>query len=245
MNFFLRLCGLMLIFACLPAARGQTSLRVYKIVIKHAGPQEVSDDLIHSNIRVKPGDPYLRAVVDDDVRNLYTTGQFYNIRVTDEITSDGVILTYVVQGKPRLTEIKFEGNKKYNDAKLKKKLTSKVGEPLDERKLFTDCQEIQKMYQKAGYPGTQVKYVLSIDENAGRGTAMIQVTESTKIKITDIQFTGAQAFPESKLRKALKTRRHWMFSWLTGSGAYKEDEFEDDKDKLSQFYREKGFIDFE
>jgi outer membrane protein insertion porin family len=245
MNFFLRLCGLMLIFACLPAARGQTSLRVYKIVIKHAGPQEVSDDLIHSNIRVKPGDPYLRAVVDDDVRNLYTTGQFYNIRVTDEITSDGVILTYVVQGKPRLTEIKFEGNKKYNDAKLKKKLTSKVGEPLDERKLFTDCQEIQKTYQKAGYPGTQVKYIPYIDENSGRATATIAVTESPKIKITDVQFIGALAFPESKLRKVLKTRRHWMFSWLTGSGTFKEDEFEDDKEGLSQFYREKGYIDFE
>ena len=245
MKFFLRLCGLLVILGCLPLARGQTSLQVHKIEIKHVGPPAVSDDLIHSNIRVKVGDPYVRVAVDDDVRNLYLTGQFYNIRVTDEITADGVVLTYVVQGKPRLLEIKFSGNQKFDTARLRKKLTSKIGEPLDERKLFTDCQEIQKLYQKSGYPGTTVKYTPSIDENSGHGSATITIVESPKIKITDVQFNGARAFSESKLRGLLKTRRHWMFSWLTGSGAFKEDEFDDDKEKLAQFYHEKGYIDFE
>jgi outer membrane protein insertion porin family len=46
------------------------------------------------------------------------------------------------------------------------------------------------------------------------------------------------------LRKVLKTRRRWMFSWLTGSGVLKEDEFEDDKDSLVEFYQNKGYIDF-
>src|SRR6266436_3637851 len=81
--------------------------KVAKIEIKHVGPQSVSDELIRANIRVKVGDPYLRTAVDDDVRNLYATGLFYNIRVADEITPEGVALTYVVQGNPRLTEIKF------------------------------------------------------------------------------------------------------------------------------------------
>jgi len=245
MKSFLRLCGLLLIIACVPLARGQTSLRISKIEVRHVGPQIVSDDLIRSNIRVKPGDPYLRAAVDDDVRNLYGTGQFYQIRVADQITAEGVVLTYVVQGKPRLTEIRFQGNKKYSNAKLRKKLTAKAGEPLDERKLFTDCQEIQKLYQKAGYPGTKVTYIPSIDENAGRGTVTIEIVESQKIKITDIQFIGAKAFPEKKLRKVLKTRRRWMMSWITGSAAFKEDQFEDDKERLGQFYREQGYIDFE
>ncbi|MEY2466342.1 MAG: outer membrane protein insertion porin family, partial [Verrucomicrobiota bacterium] len=179
------------------------------------------------------------------VRNLYGTGLFYNIRVGDELTPDGAVLTYVVQGKPRLTEIKFSGNKKFSDSKLRKKLTSKVGEPLDERKLFTDSQEIQKMYQKAGYPGTQVKYVLNIDENAGRGTATLEVTESKKMKISRIEFVGASAFTQKQLRKVLKTRQHWMFSWITGSGIFKDEQFEDDREKLNAFYHDKGYIDFE
>jgi outer membrane protein insertion porin family len=222
-----------------------TEGKVAKIEIKHVGPQSVSDELIRSNIRVKVGDPYLRAAVDDDVKNLYATGFFYNIRVAEEMKPDGVWLTYVVQGNPRLTEIRFQGNKKFSEAKLRKKLSSKVAEPLDERKLFTDSQEMYKMYQKAGYPNTDVKYVLNIDENAGRGTATFEIKESPKIKIKDIEFVGATAFKQSKLRKEIKTRRHWMFSWLTSGGFLKDEQFQEDKEKLAEFYRDHGYIDFE
>ena len=246
MKLLLRLCGVMLLLAWLPAASGQLAPpNVVRIELKHVGPTAVSDDMIRGNIRVKPGDPFRAAAVDDDVRNLYGTGLFYNIQVTDQITADGVVITYIVQGKPRLTDLKFHGNTKYSNGKLGKKLTSKVGEPLDERKLFTDSQEIQKMYQKAGYPGTQVKYVLSIDENAGRGTATFEITESAKIRIMDVEFVGANAFTERKLRGTIKTRRHWMFSWITSGGVFKDEQFEDDREKLAEFYRSKGYIDFE
>ncbi len=245
MKFTLRLCALLILIACLPQAHGQTAPPVTKIIIKHIGPAAVSDDLITANIRVKVGDPYARVAVDDDVRNLYLTGQFYNLQVTDETTPSGVVLTYLVQGNPRLTELKFTGNKKFDAIKLRKKLTSKIGEPLNDRKLFTDCQEIQKLYEKSGYPGTKVTYIPSIDEQAGRGSATIAITESIKVKITDVQFIGTHAFTERKLRGLLKTSRHWMFSWLTGSGSFKQDEFDDDKEKLTQFYHEQGYIDFE
>ncbi|HET7625422.1 MAG TPA: outer membrane protein assembly factor BamA [Verrucomicrobiae bacterium] len=245
MKSLFRLFGLLL-FLSLSSAWAQTSVyKVSKIDIKHVGPAKASDELIRANIRVKVGDPYLPAAVDDDVRNLYATGQFYNIRVAVNPNTNGLELTYVLQGKPRLTEISFQGNTKYSDRKLRKKLTSKIGEPLDEQKLFTDCREIQKMYQTAGYPGTEVKYVLNIDANAGTGTATIEIKESQKIRIVDVVFVGAHAFSQKELRKVLKTRRHWMFSWITRSGVFKEDQFQDDKERLAEFYRSKGYIDFE
>jgi outer membrane protein assembly factor BamA len=46
--------------------------------------------------------------MDDDIRSLYSTDLFYNIRVTRERAEDGgVVITYVVQANPRLTEIKL------------------------------------------------------------------------------------------------------------------------------------------
>jgi len=36
-----------------------------------------------------------------------------------------------------------------------------------------------------------------------------------------------------------------MFSWITGSGVFKEDQFDEDKEKLVALYRDKGYIDFE
>ena len=243
----LRLCGLLLLFALFPSALGQPSSgKISKIEIKHVGPAAVSDELIRANIRVKVGDEYLRTKIDDDVRNLYATGLFYNIRVAPpETTPEGVVLTYVVQGKPRLTEINFHGNKRFSDSKLRKKLSSKVGEPLDERKLFTDSQEIQKMYQKSGHPRTEVKYVSNVIEESGRASATFEITESPKIKIIKVEFVNAKAFSQRKLRKVIKTRKHWMFSWITGSGFLKDEQFEDDLEKLREFYRDNGYIDFE
>src|SRR5947207_15501243 len=73
-------------FAWLPlTAQAQFSgPKITKIEIRHRGPVTVSDDLIRANIRVKVGDPYLVPAVDDDVRNLYATGFFYNIQVARE-----------------------------------------------------------------------------------------------------------------------------------------------------------------
>ena len=243
-KILLRFAGLFCLLFSLSLA-AQTPSTVSKIEIKHIGPPSVSDALVRANIRVKEGDAYLRASIDDDIRNLYTTGYFNNIRVAEEIVGDKVNLTYIVQGKLLLTDIKFSGNKKFSNRKLKKKITSKVGQPLDERKLFSDSQDMQKTYQKAGYQKTLVKPVIAPDENTGRATVTFEVTETPKVRIKDIEFVGAKAFPQKKLRKILKTKRRWMFSWLTGSAVLKDEQFEDDKDKLIEFYQNEGYIDFE
>ncbi|MBI3881532.1 MAG: hypothetical protein HY301_15895, partial [Verrucomicrobia bacterium] len=250
MKFLVRVALLLLgLGMLLPSARAQlgggTGPKITQIVIQHVGPAAASEELVRANIRLKVGEPYLRTQADDDVRTLYATGYFYNIRIGEKFTDDGVILSYVLQGKPILMEILLKGNELYSRSKLMKKVTSKVGEPLNERKLFADTEEIKKFYQKEGYQGTKAKYVVTIDENAGRGTVTIEITETPKVRVVDVEFNGAQAFTPRTLRSELKTRRWWMWSWLTGSGKIKDEEFEDDKDRLSDFYRSKGYIDFE
>lgn len=249
-----------LLIACWQLGLGQTPdrlepPRIDKVIIKHVGPPAVSDDLIRANIRTKSGDSYTRVAVDDDVRNLYGTGYFYNVRVSEEVTAaesvagdtvpKTIALTYIVQGKPVLTEIRFSGNKRYSVGKLRRKVTSKPGEPLDERKLFNDSQEILKLYQRAGLQKTKVEYKPAINEQLGKGSVTFEITEAPKVRIDNVVFDDAHAFKQRKLRHAIKTRRWWMFSWLTGSGKLKDEQFEEDKDKLRDFYAERGYIDFE
>jgi outer membrane protein insertion porin family len=247
MKLFFRLFGVWLLFGCVSAVWAQPAgPKIDRVDVKFVGPASVSEQFVRSNIRLKAGGIYFPAATQDDIQSLYATGQFYNIRVTaDPGDSGGVRLTYLVQVRPRLTDIKIEGNKKLSASKIRKKITVKTGQPLDEQKLFTDSQEIRKLYEKYGYAGAQVKYVLNIDENAGRGTVIFEITEAPKIKIKQIEVIGAAAFSQKELRKQLKTKRHWMFSWLTGSGVFKEDEFQDDRDLLAEFYHSRGYLDFE
>lgn len=237
---------LWLVWCCFtPAGWGQAPAVIREIEIQHVGPRAASDALIRSSIRSRVGELYTRNSVDDDVRSLYGTGLFFNIRVDQVPVEGGLKLVFQVQGKPTLTRILFTGNSKYSTKKLQKKVTSKVGQPLDEQKLFNDTQEILKLYQKAGYQRTEVKYVPVIDANLGNGTVTFEITEAPKVKIKDVQFINAQAFPQRKLRSTLKTRRHWMFSWLTGSGKLKDDVLAEDRQRLAEFYRGEGYIDFQ
>jgi outer membrane protein insertion porin family len=226
---------------------GQVGQKIQKIEVRHVGPPAASDSLIRANIHVKEGDTYTRTSVDDDVRNLYSTGFFYNIRVaTEPNEKEGINLIYVLQGKPIISEIRFEGNKEISRKKLLKKVTSKVGDPLDERKVFLDAQEMQKLYQKSGYQKSEVKGIARIEnEAAGRGTVTFEIHEAPKVKIAEVDFVGANSFKQKKLRKVIKTRRWWMFSWITGSGVLKDEVFAEDRDKLVAFYQNEGFIDFE
>ena len=246
MKFLHRLCALLLPLVWLSQSFGQIpGSKLAKVDIEHVGPASVSDSLIRANIRVKPGDPYLPAAVDEDIRSLYATGLFYDVRIGYTNTPAGVVLTYIVQGNPRVTEIRIVGNKKFSESKLRKTITTRVGEPFNERKLFTDTQEIQKLYQKKGYPRTEVKYSYTIEPDTARARVTFEIKETPKVHISEVDFVGAQAFSQKTLRKVIKTRKHWMFSWITGSGVLKDEQFEEDREKLIEYYRDHGYLDFE
>ena len=249
MKSFLRPIGFFIFLLCGGAtiAWGQSAgAKISRVDIKFIGPASVSEALIRDNLKLKAGASYLPGSTQDDVHALYATGQFYNIRVSvDQADDGGAIVAYIVQVRPRITDIKIEGNQKLSDSKLKKKITVKTGDPLDEQKVFTDVQEVKKLYEKSGYADTKVKYVLNIDEVTGHGTVTYQIQESPKLKITDITFFNAGAFSQKELRGELKTQRHTMWSWLTGSGYLQQDEFDGDPDRLNDFYHNHGYLDFE
>lgn len=249
MKSFFRPAGILFIFLFMGATLSWAQTagpKVSEIKIKFIGPASISEALIRDNIKLKPGAGYAPGITQDDVHSLYATGQFYNIRVSLDQASDGsLIVTYVVQARPRVTDIKIEGNVKMKTSKIKKKITVKVGDALDEQKAFTDVQEIKKLYEKSGYADTKVKYVLSIDEATGHGTVTYQIDETPKVKIAQVNFLGAEAFTQKELRKVCKIRARWMWSWLTGSGYFKQDEFDGDAERLTSFYRDHGYLDFE
>ena len=246
MKLFSRAFVIWLLLGCTQAMWSQTAgQKIDRVDIKFVGPAAVSEEFVRVNIRVKAGDIYNPTATQNDVHSLYSTGQFYEIQVSKENADDGgAVVTYHVQVRPRVAEIKLEGNKKLSDSKLKKLITVKVGEPFDEQKLFTDKQEMIKLYEKYGYADTQIKYVPDIDEPAGTATVTFQIVESPKVKITQIEFVGAAAFTQKQLRGVIKLKQHWMWSWLTGNGVFKQDEYDDDKDLLTDYYRSHGYLDF-
>jgi len=172
-------------------ARGQLPNElIHKIYIQHIGPPAVSDAFVRANIRSKEGERLFHATIEEDERSLYGTRFFHNVHIYQTNTPDGYDLTYMVQGEPIVTSITITGNKKLSLKKLEKKLTSKVGQPLDERKLFSDKQEILKLYQKSGRQKTKVEYVPVIDKPLGKGTITFEGQSIIRTAPNDIVRLG-------------------------------------------------------
>jgi outer membrane protein insertion porin family len=90
---------------------------------------------------------------------------------------EGVVLAYIVQEKPLLTQISFKGNTKIESRELRGTIASAVDQPLDEHKLFKDAERIQELYHQRGFTNAVVKYKTKVDEKTGRGTVEFEVLE--------------------------------------------------------------------
>src|SRR4029453_15244982 len=69
------------------------------------------------------------------------------------------------------------------------------------------------------------------------------ITEGPKVKIKRLDFDGNKALSDGNLQKQMKENRpeHWL-SWITGRGTYQEAKFEEDAERITENYRNKGYI---
>jgi outer membrane protein insertion porin family len=218
---------------------------VRDIAVRFVGPETVNRSIVMANIQTAVGKPRNRDIIEQDVRNLINTGYFYDVRVLEEPVVDGVRIVFQVQGKATIKEIKFEGEKRFKEERLRRECSQKVGDSLDERKAHDDAQKMQDLYQKAGYPDVKVTYEVALDKDTGKAILKFKVHEGERVFIKAIKFTGNKAYTGPQLCKLLKTRRRWWGSWLAGTGVLKEEDFKEDLDKLRDYYHSHGYIDMD
>ncbi len=218
---------------------------VREIQVRFVGPETVNRSVVMANIQTAVGKPRSRDIIEQDVRNLINTGYFFDVRVLEEPVVDGVRIVFQVQGKATIKEIIIEGEKRFKEERLKRECSQKVGDSMDERKAHDDARKMEEFYQKAGYPDVKVTYEVSVDKDTGKAILRFKIHEGERVYIKLIKFTGNKAYNDDRLRKLLKTRRHWWASWLSGTGVLKEDDFKEDLDKLRDHYRSNGYIDMD
>jgi outer membrane protein insertion porin family len=222
---------------------GQTE-RVGTVTVKFVGPANVSEQVVRANMQVREGGEVDDAMIDGDIRSLYRTGLFEFIEVKRETRPDRTLnLLIEVTPKFRVLSVKFDGNQRIKARRLEKETKTRANLTLDERQVKEDAEKLREYYQKSGYNQVQVSYAIERDRGTGFGTVTFNVREGAKVRIGAIRFEGNASIKSRRLRKEMETKKWWMFSWLTGSGRFKDDQFEDDLDKVRDYYREEGFLD--
>lgn len=226
-----------------PAANGP-AFKVGTISVKFVGTANVSEQVVRANMQLREGGDLDGSVLDHDIRNLYKTGLFEYIQTRwDQVNDHTYNLIVEVTPKFRVLTINYVGNQKLKTHTLAKEVKTKPNTALDERQVKEDSEKLRELYQKKGFNQVSITYRIDRDRTTGLGTVTFTVREGNKVKIADIRFSGNSHVKTKALRHQMDTKRWWMFSWLTGSGRFKDDQFEDDLDKLRDYYREEGFLD--
>ena len=221
-------------------------IRIAEVVIAPEGPMAMQEEALRARISSRAGSVYSPEAIHDDVRALYDTGRFAEVRVDLEpVAEDEVRVVFHLREKPILSEVLVEGAKAIKPTEIRNMIALMPGDPLDEARIFAGLQEAREKYEKRGYPNVRLDHETSVDPETGRAVVRVTVDEGQRYRIKKVRFEGNEALSQRQLRKAMRTRPWGLFSWLLGTGRYMPEQLDTDLRAVRELYREKGYVDAE
>lgn len=211
--------------------------------VSFQGNKIVSNATMISKIKIRTEDIYNENIINEDIKSLYATGFFDTVEVVKDypkdIASGKVVVIFKVKEKPVLKKVLFQGNRFLRTSQIEKVIELKEGIFIDEYKLNEIVRKIKDLYTKKGFSQAIVTYKITKLENEEGVDVLFIIDEQTILKIRGIKIIGNNTFSANRIVRLMKSRK----AWLLNSGIFKEEAFQDDIDRVKDFYRSNGFTD--
>jgi len=218
---------------------------VRDIEVKFEGPATVSQERILANIGTTIGQPYSPSRVEEDVRNLFLSGDVTNARIFASNVSGGVKVTVIVQARPIVSDILIEGNERITTRRLRREMKMEAGQPLNDEQLELDRQAIVAYYNTKGFSEIDVQYKVDMDTNRGQARVTYAVFEGVKANVRRVNFEGNDNVPTGDLRKVVTTKPKTILSFFTKTGQWNEAQLENDAGLVREELQNLGYIEAE
>ncbi|MCH7589983.1 outer membrane protein assembly factor BamA [PVC group bacterium] len=209
---------------------------VHDIIVR--GSQNISPDLVLSQIRLKKGDPFESAVLNEDLRRLYSLGYFSDITVQLDELDEGVDIIFSVTEKLTVTAIIISGNDRFRTKKLVREITLLEGSVLNQSIVQSDVNQLKAYYEKKGHSSVIVQAEIDADPETQSAVVTYVIVEGPRVKIRSIIFEGNDDIPDKVFVKAMRTKKSGIFQ----SGYMKREIFQADLDAVMRHYRDQGYI---
>jgi outer membrane protein insertion porin family len=197
-------------------------------------------------LRTQVGRQFDTGTIEKDVRQLWSTGRFEDIRVETKNEDEGTAVVFdVVETKPlELHELKIE------PSTFGLQLTLPQGTPVTRLRAHQIASQAQKQLQDDGFRDAEVDY--RIVPFVGKQVDLkLMVEPGERVRVKEVTFTGDTEFDSKELRGALrdmKIRRVvppipgvWN-GWRLYPG-YSPDAAASDVGRLRSLYLSKGYFD--
>lgn len=222
--------------------------KLYTIdTIKVSGIKTFSDQTVISYSQLRkgqkiniPGDK-----ISSVINKLWSLQLFSDINFyINQIEGDRVALEIEIEELPSLNKVKINGLKKTKIEPLLKETELKAGKKLSESFLANTKNYIINKFQKEGFLNTKVAFNTIPDSiNANTFDMVVNVDLGERVKIKAINFEGNEVFNDKKLRSKLKKTKQKFPLRFWRKSKFIEEDFEEGKQNLLDFYKEKGYRD--
>ena len=204
------------------------------------GNQRLSADTVRSIARIEAGADIEFAEINEAVQRLFESDLFEQVSVRPE----GNRLIIEVQERPTINQVVIEGNSILDDEVLLTLVSSQPRQTFSPATAEADAQLILDAYLAAGRLSAEVTPQI-IRRSENRVDLVFEVFEGGIVEIARVGFVGNLSYSDSRLRRVLATKQANLLSWLFRSDTFIEERLENDQALLEEFYRSRGFIDFE
>ena len=193
-------------------------------------------------------------IILEDFKRLWATNFLDNlwIDVRDYTFSNGVvgkIVIYNMEERQRVKIVDYVGSKQVESSKIDDKL--KEANAVIRLDTFIDPGLVKKvegivrdMLKEKGFQFATVTH--EIQEMPGSAKLIhltFKMDEGPKVKIRSLQFVGNKAIGSGALARQMKENKaQWWLSFISGRGTYQEAKFEEDAQKVVDYYRDRGYI---
>jgi outer membrane protein insertion porin family len=207
------------------------------------GNRTVEESVILAQIQSKSGSILSRDEVNEDIKRIFRTGYFDNVKSRIEAAGGKRTLVFEVVEKPAIKNVFLEGNKEVSDDTLKDKLNLTNRRFLDWNKLKSSIEQAKSYYQGLGYSDAEITYAQKkVGDNEVDLT--FKISEGERKVIREVVFEGVKQLEVDDVEDVIKTseRNRWI-SWITGSGILKKEQLEADTKEITRLYLNNGYVD--
>ncbi len=216
-------------------ATAETTIKEIKIL----GNQRVESETVNSYLPLKVGDAFDSAKMDQGLKDLFATGYFTDVHVTQE----GQTLVVTVDENPIINRVAYEGNSKLKDDVIQEEVKLRPREVLSRTRIQEAQQRILEIYRRMGRFGAKVDpKIIKLPEN--RVDLVFEINEGAVTYVRKINFIGNKHFSSKKLEEQLLTKKTRWYRFFAVDDVYDPDRFVSDQQAIRKFYYDNGYPDF-
>ncbi|NVJ99031.1 MAG: outer membrane protein assembly factor BamA [Alphaproteobacteria bacterium] len=207
--------------------------------ISVVGNERVEPETIASYLAVRPGEPFDPAKLDISLKNLFATGLFSDVELSE---SQGALVVRVVEN-PIINRIIFEGNKKLDREDLLEEARLRPRQVFTRAKVRSDVQRMMEQYRSSGRFAAIIEpKVVQLEQN--RVDVVYEIQEGPKTKVSRINFIGNESFSDGDLRDVLATKESRWWKIFSSNDTFDPNRLAYDQQVLRQHYLNEGYADF-